>query len=180
MSVVHVVVMGVAGSGKSTVGALLAEALGRPFAEGDDFHSATNVAKMHRGTPLTDHDRADWLAAIRDWMSEEARHGRGVVLTCSALRRTYRDTLREARGAVVFLHLSGSIDEIQRRMAERSGHFMPVSLLPSQLATLEPLGEDEDGVTVHVEPEPADIVARALPAIDLYLTPRPQNGSTPT
>lgn len=158
----HVVVMGVAGSGKTTIAALLAARLGVEYAEADRFHSDANIAKMSAGTPLTDADRAPWLAAIRDWLSAEADAGRPGVVTCSALKRAYRDELRTARGRVRFVHLTGSPELLAERMAHRSGHFMPTSLLPSQLATLEPLAHDEDGVTVDVAASPEEIADSVL------------------
>ncbi|GCE75516.1 gluconokinase [Cellulomonas biazotea] len=161
----HVVVMGVAGSGKTTVGRALAERLGRPYAEADEFHPAANVAKMSAGTPLTDEDRRPWLEAIRDWLTAQGDAAQDTVVTCSALKVAYRDVLRQATGRVRFLHLAGSEDLLADRMAHRAGHFMPTSLLPSQLATLEPLTADEDGVTVTVDVPPDEVVARALAAL---------------
>lgn len=169
MTIGHLVVMGVAGSGKSTVGALIAERLNLPFAEGDDFHNASNVAKMQQGKALSDEDRADWLISIRNWMSSQAKQDVGVVITCSALRRDYRDTLREATGDVFFLHLLGSQEDVQRRMAARADHFMPLSLLPSQFSALEPLENDEPGITVSVIPTPESIVAECLPSLKKLL-----------
>ncbi|MGF0115863.1 gluconokinase [Promicromonospora sp. Marseille-Q5078] len=154
----HVVVMGVAGSGKTTVAGLLADRLGVDVAEADEFHPAANIEKMSAGTPLTDADRAPWLAAIRDWLSTETDAGRPAVVTCSALKRAYRDVLRGARGRVRFVHLDGSPELLADRMAHRSGHFMPTTLLPSQLATLEPLEPDEDGITVDVAAPPQDVI----------------------
>lgn len=174
MTVAHLVVMGVAGSGKSTVGALISEKLDRPFAEGDEFHSISNVTKMQQGQPLSDEDRADWLISIRDWMSSQAKQNVGVVITCSALRRDYRDTLRGATGKVFFLHLLGSQEDVQRRMAARADHFMPLSLLPSQFSALEPLEIDEPGLTVSVTPPPESIVAECLPSLKKLMA-EPQN-----
>jgi gluconokinase len=159
-----IVVMGVAGCGKSTVGRMLAQRLGWPFAEADDFHSAANVAKMAAGTPLTDEDRRPWLESIRRWMDETASDS---VVTCSALRRSYRDILRGAQANVRFLHLSGTQESIGARMAARTSHFMPTSLLASQLATLEPLGADEDGVVINVTGRPEEIVAGAIKVLGL-------------
>jgi gluconokinase len=158
----HLVVMGVAGSGKTTVAALLADRLGREVAEADEFHPAENIAKMSAGTPLTDADREPWLRAIRDWLDEKTRAGIAVVVTCSALKRSYRDLLREARGPVRFLHLDGSPELLAERMAGRTGHFMPPELLPSQLATLETLDDDEDGITVDVSATPEQIADEAV------------------
>ncbi|MCK9902346.1 gluconokinase [Parafrankia colletiae] len=137
-----VVVIGVSGCGKSTVASALADRLGRPFLEGDDLHPPANRAKMTAGSALTDEDRWPWLGAVRTWMAE---HTDGVV-ACSALRRSYRDLLRTA-GDVLFVHISVPEPELRRRLAERRGHWMPATLLDSQLAALEPLGPDE-GVTV--------------------------------
>lgn len=152
-----VVVMGVSGSGKSTVGAALAERLRVPYADADDFHPPGNIAKMNAGEPLDDDDRRPWLEAIGRWLAE---HDRGVV-TCSALKRSYRDLLREHRPDVVFVHLHGDPEVIARRQAGRPGHFMPASLLDSQLATLEPLGNDERGFVVDVGP-PVDRVVEEI------------------
>jgi len=152
----HLVVMGVSGTGKSTIGTMVAERLGRPFVEGDDLHPPANVEKMHAGIPLTDDDRGPWLRLVRDAMTEHARAGRSAVVACSALRRAYRDVLRGAEGRVRIVHVDVPGDELARRMASRRGHFMPAALLASQLATLEPLQPDEDGVVV-----PAGVVPYA-------------------
>lgn len=158
-----IVVMGVAGTGKTTVGPLVAEALGVPYAEGDDFHPAANIAKMSAGTPLDDADRAPWLDAIGDWA--RGRAGLGGVVSCSALKRAYRDRLRAAAPGLVFLHLTGDYELIAARMAARRGHFMTTRLLDSQFATLEPLGADEAGIAVDVTPEAAVIAERAAAAL---------------
>jgi carbohydrate kinase (thermoresistant glucokinase family) len=157
-----VIVMGVTGSGKTTVGALLAGQLGWEFEEGDSLHPPENVAKMSAGHPLTDDDRWPWLRKIGDWIDHHADHGRSVVVSCSALKRSYRDLLCEGRSGVVFLYLAGTKEGISERLAQRHGHFMPPSLLDSQLADLQPLQPDEPGVTVNIEGRPADIVAHAL------------------
>ncbi len=167
----HLVVMGVSGSGKTTVALLLAERLGWTFAEADDFHPEANVALMAAGTPLTDADRAPWLAAIAHWVSQRDAEGVSTVVTCSALRRAYRDVLRTAAGDVRFVHLAGDPALIATRMTARTDHFMPPSLLPSQLATLEPLEADEDGVVVPVGPPPAQVVDEALRALGLAAAP---------
>ncbi|MEZ0446562.1 gluconokinase [Cellulomonas sp. ICMP 17802] len=155
----HLVVMGVSGTGKSTTAALLAERLGRPLIEGDDLHPRANVEAMRAGRALTDDDRAPWLRAIRDAMNAA---GGSTVVTCSALRRSYRDVLRTAEGRVRFVHLVVPDDELTRRLAVREGHFMPPTLLASQLATLEPLGPDEDGVVVPVVGTPDQVADEAL------------------
>ena len=146
MTNVHLVVMGVAGCGKSTVAEELARRLGWELAEGDDFHPEANIAKMSSGTPLTDEDRWPWLDLIAEWTAEQDGAGKNTVVTCSALRRIYRDRLRNAPGRTLFVHLVGSPELLEHRLSSRSGHFMPPTLLPSQLATLEP--PDPAGVMV--------------------------------
>ncbi|MFD6910049.1 gluconokinase [Streptomyces sp. NPDC060077] len=159
-----VVIMGVAGTGKTTIGPLLAARLDVPYAEGDDFHPQANIDKMSAGTPLGDDDRWPWLDAIGAWAHERAGHG-GVV-SCSALKRSYRDRLRAAAPGVVFVHLSGDRALVEDRMAHRQGHFMPTALLDSQFATLQPLEPDEAGVSVDVAGSPEEITARAAAALD--------------
>jgi gluconokinase len=154
--------MGVSGAGKTTLATALGHHLGWPVAEADDFHPPANIAKMSAGQPLTDDDRWPWLAAIRDWLASHAAAGRGCIVTCSALKRAYRDLLREASGNVRFLHLTGDPATLADRIARRTGHFMPASLLPSQLLTLEPLAPDEHGHTLANDTTPADLAARAL------------------
>jgi carbohydrate kinase (thermoresistant glucokinase family) len=141
------VVMGVAGSGKTTVGEALADRLDCRFADGDDFHSPAAKAKMHAGHALSDEDRAPWLARIVAWMDETDADGGCGVVACSALRRAYRDELRTSRASVRFVYLEVDHDELANRMDHRKGHFMPTSLLDSQLATLEPPAADENAVT---------------------------------
>lgn len=165
-----IVVMGVAGAGKTTIAALLAGRLGAAFAEGDDFHSAANVAKMSSGHPLTDDDRWPWLGGIRDWLAEQRAAGHGAVIPSSALKRVYRDVLRGA-GPVQFVHLSGSRELLTERIQGRAGHFMKPALLASQLAILEPLGADEAGFTVDIAPRPAQIVAEVLERINETTSP---------
>ena len=150
-----VVVMGVTGSGKTTVGIALAERMEVPFADADDFHSPENVARMRSGVPLTDEDRRPWLLAIGTWLREHA--GTGAVVTCSALKRVYRDTLREAAPEITFLHLHGDKDTVHKRVGTRQGHFMPTSLIDSQFADLEPLGDDERGQVVDFA-LPVDVI----------------------
>jgi gluconokinase len=152
-----IVVMGVAGCGKSTVAALLAERLGWELLEGDSLHPARNVERMSAGVPLDDADRAPWLAAIAERIREHRREGRPLVVACSALARRYRDILRGE--GVVFAYLSGSRELLEQRIAARSGHFMKPGMLDSQLRTLEPPQPDEASVTVGIDAEPAVIVA---------------------
>lgn len=157
------VVMGVSGSGKTTIAVLLAERLGWPFEDGDDLHSAANVAKMRDGVPLTDEDRWPWLDAVAAWI-DEARAtdgGRGVIV-CSALKRRYRDVLTRGRPDVRLVYLQGDYELIARRQAARVGHFMPASLVASQFEALEEPGPDEDPITVSVAPRPGEIVERIL------------------
>ncbi|MDR1187658.1 MAG: decarboxylating 6-phosphogluconate dehydrogenase [Bifidobacteriaceae bacterium] len=143
------VFMGVSGSGKTTAGALMAGRLGWDFAEADDFHPPANVAKMSAGTPLDDQDRWPWLQALRDWIDSELAAGRRAVMTCSALKREYRDLLRAP--GVVFVHMAGSPRTVEERLGARTGHFMPASLLASQYADLEQLDPDEDYVVVDLD-----------------------------
>jgi len=142
------VVMGVSGCGKSQVGARLAVRLSVPFIEGDAFHSPANVDKMSAGVALNDNDRHDWLLALRDQIARHA--SQGVVLGCSSLKRAYRDVLRSGAADVRFAHLAGSRALLTERMQHRPGHYMPLSLLDSQLATLEPLQPDEAGITLDI------------------------------
>jgi carbohydrate kinase (thermoresistant glucokinase family) len=155
----HLVVMGVSGTGKTTIAEALRRDLGWAFVEGDDLHSPANVAKMSAGTPLTDEDRWPWLETIVAWTATEDAGQRDTVVSCSALRRSYRDLLRTAPGRTVFVHLTGTAELLAERMAGRSGHFMPSALLQSQLSTLEPLQPDEDGITVDVDDSAGAIAA---------------------
>ena len=166
------VIMGVSGSGKSTVAALLAGQLGWDLAEGDDMHSDENVAKMHAGHPLTDEDRWPWLETVASWISEHTMAGVPGIITCSALKRIYRDVLRGNH--VTFVHLVGSKDQIGRRMIARTGHYMPAGLLDSQIATLEPPGPDENVLEVDVGAKPAAEAAEIIAKLDL----RPEAGSS--
>ncbi len=156
------VIMGVSGSGKTTVAALLAGQLGWDLSEGDDMHPEANVEKMRAGHPLTDDDRWPWLETVASWIAEHTMAGVPGIITCSALKRIYRDVLRGNH--VVFVHLVGSRDQIGRRMAARQGHYMPAALLDSQIATLEPPGPDENVLVVDVGRKPAleaaEIIAR--------------------
>ncbi|MEU2601150.1 gluconokinase [Streptomyces hirsutus] len=158
-----VVVMGVAGTGKTTIGPLLAARYGVPYAEGDDFHPPANIAKMSAGTPLDDGDRWPWLDAIGEWA--HGRAGLGGVVSSSALKRSYRDRLRAAAPGVVFVHLTGDRALIEDRMSHREGHFMPTALLDSQFATLQPLEPDEAGVAVEVSGSPEEITEQAVAAL---------------
>ncbi|HLI58231.1 MAG TPA: gluconokinase [Solirubrobacteraceae bacterium] len=157
----RLVVMGVSGAGKTTVGEALAAAAHVPFVDGDDLHPEANVRKMASGTPLTDADRAPWLARVGEVLSSAS----GIVVTCSALRRVYRDAIRRTAPDAVFVQLDVDPGELDARMRARRHHYMPASLLPSQLATLEPLGADEPGVVVDASGPPADVVARVRAAL---------------
>jgi carbohydrate kinase (thermoresistant glucokinase family) len=160
--------MGVSGSGKSTVACGIGAALGLHFIDGDSLHSAASVAKMQAGTPLQDADRWPWLDRIGTALADTAQWPQGVVIACSALRRSYRDRIRAAAPGVRFVFLDGAKDLIASRMAGRTGHYMPGTLLDSQLRTLEVPGEDEtDVLRVSVDAQPGEIVrlaARELPA----------------
>ncbi len=156
-----VVVMGVSASGKSTVGTQLAQRLGVPFLEGDDLHPAANRAKMASGHPLDEADRRPWLAALTAWI-RTAAGAQGGVVSCSALRRTYRDQFRRTGVNVQFLHLALDPEVAAQRIARRKGHFMPPALLDSQLETLEPLQPDEPGITVDASSTTAEILDAAL------------------
>lgn len=161
---VSVVVMGVSGVGKSTVAEALATATGWSFAEGDELHSEDNRARMASGLPLDDADRWPWLRRVAAWIGEQEAHGLSAVLTCSALRRAYRDLLREGHPSVHFLHLVVPRDLLAARVSGRADHYMPASLLASQLDTLEPLGPDEPGITIAATDGPAPTVASVLAA----------------
>lgn len=157
----RIVIMGVSGCGKSTVGAGLAEALHIPYRDGDDLHPPTNVDKMRAGIPLTDDDRWPWLNRVAATLRDEAP----VILGCSALRRAYRDRIRAGVGGTVqFVHLTGSRDVIAARMAARRGHYMPPSLLDSQFATLEPPGPDE-AVSIDIDQSLTALISQILPQL---------------
>jgi gluconokinase len=159
---IALVVMGVSGSGKSTVGAAIASALGLHFIDGDSLHTPVSVAKMQAGTPLQDQDRWPWLDRIGARLADAALWPRGVVIACSALKRAYRDRIRSAAPGVRFVFLDGPAELILARMAGRAGHYMPGALLASQLRTLEVPGADEDDVMrMSIEDPLSEIVARA-------------------
>jgi gluconokinase len=156
--VVSVVVMGVTGSGKTTVATEVARRLGWEFTEGDDHHPRANVEKMRAGIPLDDDDRRPWLLELAGWIGAHEAEGRSCVLTCSALKRRYRDLLRDGHPSVWFAHVSGPQELITERVTARQGHYMPPSLVPSQFATLEPLGDDEPGRLVPASGSPEQVV----------------------
>lgn len=161
-----IIVMGVSGSGKSTVAATLVDRLGWEFAEGDDFHPAANVEKMRAGHPLDDDDRWPWLRSLAASIGEHEKAGRNVVVTCSALKRSYRDLLRDGHPSVWFAHVTATPELIHERIEHRTGHYMPASLLDSQLATLEPLADDEPGARVSGAGSPPSVVDELLAALD--------------
>lgn len=165
-SVPHLVVMGVSGTGKSAVGTELAEKLGWEFAEGDDFHPPANVEKMSSGRPLVDEDRWPWLRSLAAWTAERDAQGTPTIITCSALRRVYRDVLREGGDGTYFLHLVGDKGLLLDRMGSRD-HFMPPSLLESQLDTLEDLEADERGVVLDIANPPERLARIVLAQLDL-------------
>lgn len=158
----HVVVMGVSGSGKTTVARGIALTTGLLFAEADDFHSQANVDKMRSGRPLTDDDRLPWLNDLAVWMAERAAEGQSTVIACSALKRAYRDVLAGGPPAIDFVHLRGTVQLIRQRISARAGHYMPASLLGSQIDTLEPLEPDEPGVVLDVDAPAHELIARAV------------------
>ena len=163
----HLIVMGVSGSGKSTVAEGLAAHLGWPFLEGDTLHPPANVAKMAAGTPLTDDDRWPWLEAIAAWISAQEAQGQCSISSCSSLKRAYRDLLRKGAPRVRFVHVAGDQAVLAARLADRQGHFFPPALLASQFATLEPLQPDEDAVTVDLTLTPEAQVEAALSVLGL-------------
>ena len=158
-----IVVMGVSGCGKSTLGQALAEALGVPYIEGDALHPPRNVALMAAGTPLTDADRAGWLDVIGERLAQAG--DQGAVVACSALRRIYRDRLRAASPGLRLVHLHGDPALLAERIGQRTGHYMPPALLPSQLQTLEPPDPDEAAITLDIAQPPEALVRRALQAL---------------
>ncbi|MEW1864974.1 gluconokinase [Streptomyces sp. NBC_00669] len=158
-----IVVMGVSGSGKTTIGGMLAARLGVPYAEADDFHPAANIAKMAAGRPLDDADRAPWLDTIARWLAD--RGPRGGVVSCSALRRRYRDRLRAAAPGLLFAHLDGAPELVAARLGARTGHFMPAGLLESQFEALEPLEPGEAGAVVSIDGDAESTVRQILESL---------------
>lgn len=155
----HIVVMGVSGCGKTTIGALVAHELGLPFTDGDSLHPVENIAKMAAGTPLNDDDRAPWLQVVGQELASSAN---GLVVACSALKRSYRDAIRAQAPDAVFLHLDGTREVLSSRLEGRSGHFMPTTLLDSQLATLEALEADEAAVVIDISVPVPELVSDAV------------------
>ncbi|HEX5507164.1 MAG TPA: gluconokinase [Pseudolabrys sp.] len=169
-----VIVMGVSGCGKSTIGALLASRLRWEFEDADWFHPTSNVDKMHSGIPLTDKDRWPWLDAVAAWIDRTRRSGGHGVVACSALKRSYRDVLIGDRADVRLIYLKGDETLIARRLATRHEHFMPQSLLHSQFKALEEPGPDENPIVVSIEPQPREIVARILSTMEVVEDASPQ------
>lgn len=170
------VLMGVSGVGKTSVAAELVKATGWTFAEGDDLHPQANRDKMAAGHPLDDEDRWPWLRRIAEWVGERESAGEGGIVTCSALKRSYRDLLRDGHPSVRFVHLDAPDDLIRERITNRTGHYMPAKLLESQLAILERLAPDEPGVTVQTDSDPANVAHTALRDLGI---PTPENVPDP-
>lgn len=164
---VHIVAMGVSGCGKTTVVEAVRDQLGFTVAEGDDFHPQANIDKMSAGIPLTDEDRWPWLESINKWMIECEHAGENTIISCSALKRSYREVLSKNLN-VYFLHLNGPESLIRERLLQRKGHFMPPTLLPSQFATLQPLQEDEPGEVIAIEGSIDEMIQRAIAAVQAY------------
>ena len=171
------VVMGVSGVGKTSVAAELVARTGWTFAEGDDLHPESNRQKMAAGHPLDDEDRWPWLRRVAAWIGDQEAAGRDGVITCSALKRSYRDLLREGHPSVRFVHLLAPPSLIAERVNARRGHYMPPSLLESQLSTLEPLQPDEPGVGVDTSGDPSAVAGRALDRLGLRDLPGSQDGN---
>jgi gluconokinase len=185
-SPVVLVIMGVSGAGKSTIGKLLAERLGWPFEEGDSLHPATNVEKMSEGIPLTDEDRWPWLAKIADWIDNRLDTGENGIVTCSALKRSYRNVLNRRGSGVEFVYLAVELVELTERVEHRQDHFMPASLLTSQLDTLEVPTSAEPAIQVDADPDARLVVDRILRDLDLtsktvkLVTTKPAKPSAPS
>src|SRR5680860_576012 len=167
----HIVAMGVSATGKTSVGERMAEKLGIEFVEGDTFHPENNIEKMSEGIPLDDDDRRPWLEALADVIAASEAANSPVLVTCSALKRAYRDILGEGVGErrVFFVHLDADFDVLLARMGQRTKHFMPASLLQSQFDTLEPLEADEFGIVIDVEPPLDEVVRAAVAAVRVQL-----------
>ena len=157
-----VVVMGVSGSGKTTIGTLVAHELGVEFIDGDSLHPLENVRKMAAGTPLDDDDRWPWLEIVGRTLHEHGERREGLVVACSALKRVYRERIRSQAPSALFLHLDGTVEVLTRRIEGRSGHFMPAALLESQIETLEPLAQEEGGYVLNIDQPVADMVDDAV------------------
>jgi gluconokinase len=166
MEPIRVVVMGVSGCGKTTVGAVLAARTGWPFLDADDLHPTANVEKMARGEALNDADRWPWLDLVRAWIAARRQDGESGVIGCSALKRAYRDRLREADPALRFAFLSGDRELLQERLVRRHGHFFPMRLIDSQFADLEPPGVDERPIIVQIGQSPHDVVDAILAGLE--------------
>jgi gluconokinase len=161
------IVMGVSGSGKTTIATLLAKRLGWPFRDADEFHPQANIDKMKSGVPLTDVDRRPWLRAIAAWIDEELARGAKAIVTCSALKRSYRDIIIDGRKDICLIYLKGEKALLESRLAKRHGHFMPRSLLQSQFDDLEEPGADENPLTVSVDATPDSIVTQILDRLEM-------------
>jgi gluconokinase len=166
----HIVVMGVSGTGKTSVASEVAEELGCEYIEGDELHPSRNIAKMEQGIPLTDEDRWPWLQAIAELVAVRDFEGTSTVVTCSALRRSYRDVLRDA-APTFFVHLHAPFEVLEERMQHRTKHFMPATLLRSQFDTLEELGDDEAGAVIDVSAPLDEVVEESVNAIRVHYTP---------
>lgn len=173
------VVMGVSGSGKTSVAEQLVTDTGYAFAEGDDLHPESNRKKMADGHPLTDEDRWPWLHRVAGWIGEQEAAGRGAVVTCSALKRVYREILVDGHPSVRFVHLVVPREELERRLAARKGHYMPASLLQSQLDTLEDLHDDEPGVSVDTTGSPMEVAHTALDRLGIAPDREPHEERAP-
>lgn len=157
-----IVVLGVSGTGKTTIARLLATRLGLPVADADDFHPPANITKMSSGIPLDDADREPWLAAVARWLHDRESEGTGAVLACSALKKRYRDILRDAAPSTFFLLLTADREQLIQRIARRHGHYMPTTLVDSQLAALEPLQPTEHGATLSADDDLHTVVEAAV------------------